>query len=187
VLKLITIRNDTKQPVIRANLLFPGGGVVRFVMDNTISKFKEIKACSSLKVVSIEDVPTESYEQPPVLKVDVAKSVVVDPEPAVKEEESFVYDDSAPTTEPVKAPPVAAAPPEPEVDVIPVVVSPEVPLPDVTELEVVEVADEESEVTISYSCPYCDFSSAAKTGTFHHVRFKHPDHYEEYKERLTKL
>jgi len=57
-------------------------------------------------------------------------------------------------------------------------------LPSVAELEVAETGKEE--VVVAFSCPYCDFSSAGKTGVFHHVRFKHPDNYEEYRERLKK-
>ena len=184
--KLITVRNNTKQSVIRANLLFPAGGVVQISLDTDTSKFKEIKACSSLKVLQYEDIPL-TYEES-VFKVDVDKSAVVPPEVSTKAEEpkeSVVVEEvPAEVVEAVVAPP---APPEPEVDVVPVVVSPEKPLPDVAELEVSGAEEEKSEVVSIISCPYCNFTSASKTGVFHHVRTKHPDNYEEYRERLKKL
>ena len=181
--KLITVRNNTKQSVIRANLLFPAGGVVQISLDTDTSKFKEVKACSSLKVLQYDDIPL-TYEEA-VLKVDVEKSAVVPPEVSIKVEEPVeVVDVPEAVVAPVVEPP---APPEPEVDVVPVVVAPEKPLPDVAELEVAGAEEEKSEVVTIISCPYCDFTSASKTGVFHHVRTKHPDNYEEYRERLKKL
>jgi hypothetical protein len=179
VRKLITIRNNMKQGIIRANRLFPAGTVVVYDLDTSNSKFKEIKACSALKILKYEDIPPVSDE--PVLKVKTPESEVVPPEPVIKVEEPVIE-------EPVVEEPVVEAPPPPppapEVDTTPVVVKPEAPLPDVTELEVAETED--VAVVVPVSCPYCDFTAPKKTGVFHHVRFKHPDNYEEYRERLKK-
>ena len=189
--KLITIRNDTKSDVVRANLVFPAARTVMIAMDTNISKFKEIKACSALRVIKYEDIVADTDVQP-VLKINVRKSDVAAPEPVFKDEtpvESFVYEVESAAEEEVMEGEVIepSVPAEPEVDVVPVVVTPEEPIPDTSELEVAGAEKEEAEVTVSVSCPYCDFTSPAKMGTFHHVRTKHPDNYEEYKERLKQL
>jgi hypothetical protein len=178
VSKLITVQNNTKQGVIRANMLFPSKSVVQVPLDINTSKFKEIKACSALKILSIEDYEPQDYA---VYKVDTEKSAVVVPEVSVKEEEPEPVEEIvvAPGKEPEPVEEIVIA--EPEIDVVPVTVDADEALPDVTELEV----EEGKETTvIAISCPYCDFISTAKTGLFHHVRIKHPDNYEEYKLRF---
>lgn len=197
--KLITVQNMARYDVTRANLRFPPKRVVSFVIDDSTSKFKEIKACGALKILKLEDFS----EAEAVLKVDEAVSKVVPPVvvPKVEEPETFlVVEASKAEVKEIKsfvieevAPPVV----EPVLDTTSVTIAPDEPIPDVAELEVVVEAEdviedaeveeiEEEVVNKVISCPYCDFEAMSQMGVYHHVRTKHSEHYEEYKERVKK-
>jgi len=196
VLKVISVRNNARVGVIRANMMFPAGRTYTFVMDPSVSKFKEIKACASLEVVGMEDFVESVY------KIEVGLSAVEEPVVVTKLEEPVVEEPAV--EEPVAEEPVieefvvpTPPPPEPVVDTTPLVVEPESPADNVAELEVLEPVEvysepelvelvevvEEPEVMI-FSCPYCDFEATKKVGALNHVRSKHLDNYAEYKERL---
>jgi len=188
VLKLITVQNVSTSSVLRAQRVFPASRTVTLCMDVSTSRFKEIKACSVLRILSMEDVVAEDV----VLKVDEDLSAVVPPvvvtkvgEPAEDVLIELVVEEpeAGEVAEIIEEP----SAPEPVVDVTPVVIAPDVPVPDVTELEVVEAPEvPEAPVIKIISCPYCDFESPAQMGTYHHVRMKHPDKYAEYKKRVKK-
>ena len=184
LLKVITVYNSTKQPVMRANKVFPSASQVRFVFDVESRKYLEITASAALKIVNVEDYV------PAVLKIDEVKSAVVPPVIVMKEEEpeeSFLVEDEPlpEVVEEVEAVVVEEPPaPEPVIDVTPVVLSPEEPVPDVTELEVAEAVEEVAVKIVS--CPYCKYSAPTQMGVYHHVRIKHPEKYTEYKLRVKK-
>lgn len=201
--KVIAVRNNSRVGVIRANLLFPAGKVATIMMDVETSRFKEIKACSALQIVGMEDyVDLDFAADMAALKV-TDESAVVPPEPVTKEEASeagaALAHHKAEEREASEAAATLAeyeheqaakeeAPVEPVIDTTPVVVAAEDPPENVAELEVMEpVVEEEAEVpeVTAFDCPYCDaFSAPKKTGALNHVRSKHPDKYDEYKERL---
>jgi len=188
LLKVLTVENQTSQPVLRANKVFPSKTRCRFVFDVESRKFFEITACTALRVLEVEDYVLEDT----VLKIDETQSAVVPPvvvtkvgEPADDVLIEFVVEEPevVEEVEIVEEPPA----PEPVIDVTPVVIAPDVPVPNVTELEVVEAPEvPEAPVIKIFSCPYCDFESPAQMGTYHHVRMKHPDKYAEYKKRVKK-
>jgi hypothetical protein len=171
---------------MRANRVFPAASQVKFVFDIESRKFAEISACPALKIIESEDYI------PAVLKIDETKSVVESPFIATKEaepEESFLVEEESvqeviEEAELVIIEEVLPAP-EPVVDVTPVVLSPDEPIPDVTELEVVEAVKDVVNVGV-VSCPYCKYAASTQVGTYHHVRMKHPEKYTEYKKRVKK-
>jgi hypothetical protein len=186
LLKVLTVENQTRQAVMRANKIFPSGVRCRFVFDVESRKFMEIKACAALKILEVEDYTLEDT----VLKIDETQSTVVPPVVVTKEEEpeeSFLVEDE-PVPEVIEETEIVVieepSVPEPVVDVTPVVLSPDEPVPDVTELEVAEVVEED--IKQGVSCPYCNFAAAKPMGTYHHVRLKHPEKYAEYKLRIKK-
>ena len=191
MLKVMTVQNMARYDVTRANLRFPPKRIVTFTIDDSTSKFKEVKACGSLKILQLEDYVEESYTpsfSPPVLKVEESVSKVVPPVVAPKVEEAVVVEET-----PVQAVelielfsdnvynPTPIADPTPYLDTTPVVIAPEEDIPDVTELE---VAEEDEGAPKKFSCPYCDFNGIAQIGMYPHVKSKHPDKFEEYKIRV---
>jgi len=60
-------------------------------------------------------------------------------------------------------------------------------IPEEPEEEKIEIPEEPEESIVKaeskLSCPYCDFEGT-KMGVYHHVRLRHPSHYEEFKERV---
>ena len=189
MLKVISVRNNSRVGVIRANMMFPAGRTYTFVMDPSISKFKEIKACNSLQVLVMEDFIETVYKIERGLSAveEPVVAVKVEEEPAPVEEEFFIN----PPVEKAALEPVVVAPlpaPEPVVDTTPLVVELSPPAENVSELEVFEpvVVEPKPGVpeVIVFSCPYCDFSTEKKTGSLNHMRAKHPERYDEYKERL---
>lgn len=164
-LKQIKVRNITQSDVHRGNRTFPALATTTIVIDTDNNKYKEINACVSLKVVAVSDYP-------------VVKKVTEDSK--TEETKTATKDVETPTTD--------------EVD----------DLTEDNEEEVVEeeteddeVADDSEEETVDSEedaptepdkdgnvyCPYCDFVGT-KMGMFHHVRAKHPDKYDEFKERV---
>lgn len=158
-LKQIKVRNLTQSDVQRGNRTFPALATTTIVIDTDNNKYKEINACVSLKVVAISDYP-------------VVKKVTEDSK--TEETKTATKDVETPTTDEVED---TGEETEDDIEI-----ADEVEAVDSEEEQAKKQADNDGNVY----CPYCDFVGT-KIGMFHHVRAKHPDKYDEFKERVKNL
>jgi hypothetical protein len=198
-LKIITINNDSKSAVTRANRHFPAGSRVKIIYDVDTRKFKEISACANLKIIDMVDLPPAEGAVGMVVKV-TEESAVVDPEVAIKDDITAEEASEAGAilahhkVEEREASEAAATLAKYEKEeaarfaVLEAVAlekfEPVVEPPDAAELEVLEdttkMIPKNKQIK---NCPYCDFTGV-QAGLYLHVRKRHPDDYEEYKVRV---
>lgn len=172
-LQQIKVKNTTQGDIYRGNRKFPALKTTTIVIDTENNKFKEIKACVGLKVVAAVDYP--------VVKKVTEDSKVEDTKTATKEVVTPTTDvvDDKETTDEVTT------------DVVEDLESADEDTDNEEQEETTDETsdDEEEQPTIDdgrVACPYCDFIGT-KQGMYHHVRVKHPDNYEEFKERAKNL